>query len=251
MSSWEMPDWQKTGITSWKIMTTDAEGNYFGCFELKKNDYRQRARLWISSDSCSSTPIEMAELDQVVEWKMELKNEKNGYEFELHVIWEENAVIQKKNFNYSLVNIRKKMNEVGQKMPVMSEQKMYSSHVHLKPLSGVWILYPIEKIVASEVTWMETSNVCHEVDRECKTTREYTCQRCEGVVFEIFFPGCPTGGMKICSLASCGSRGQLACYRGRAYRELEPTYACDFFEESYFCQPELEAYCEGDRVYCR
>jgi hypothetical protein len=93
-----------------------------------------------------------------------------------------------------------------------------------------------------------TSIACHRINNKCETIGSYTCDKCRYGWYETVPTKCPRAGDKFCGTLNCGGKGEPACYRGYAYKNVEVKFGCYKGNPAGFCRDGLSAICDAKGV---
>lgn len=89
---------------------------------------------------------------------------------------------------------------------------------------------------------------CHDVNDECETTQEFTCDRCRYGWFEVVGPECPKGGPKYCGVNLCGGPKRPACPRGEHLSTIQGMQQCQHGSLAGFCHQNEETFCDENQT---
>lgn len=93
-----------------------------------------------------------------------------------------------------------------------------------------------------------SSKICHQVNKECETVGEFSCDQCQFGWFEVVPTNCSLAGNKYCGVDKCGEKGYPACFRGFKYGNNLNFSGCDPENNAGFCQNGLRTICDSKGI---
>jgi len=158
------------------------------------------------------------------------------------------------SFKVPFINLKKSnLIFVGNKKKFSYKNKKYSSSTKSGKVSGLTFLLNSKVrddgfFISSDYMYGEKKlTACHKVEKNCKESLAYQCERCTGSWFEVVDFNCPQGGSKFCGRANCGSLNQPACPRGVDHIGIEYNDVCFDGSPAGICEEGLTPVCIGDK----
>jgi hypothetical protein len=92
------------------------------------------------------------------------------------------------------------------------------------------------------------SRLCHDISEDCRTVKNFECDKCRYGWYETVRTNCPQGGPKFCGTDHCGERGWPACPRGYLYESGISENGCEKDSKAGFCEDGLVPTCDERNI---